>query len=670
MTDPMQRLQRATLIYLTCLAVGAAIATAAWLNGTSDVAPAAMLVAGLLALLLAVTLTTPLPFGPNAHQLLDSAVLLAAILILPPGLGVVVAAVGPLISMGLRPRSWPEAVFASAQSALQASCGLLALAATGWWSRSEPFGSPAFLLTVVTAGLSMHLINTAAVAGMIVTESGERPWSAWRRVLVPDPAEAAGLVAQWGLGLLAAIVADDHPWALILLVLPGALMLGSLDRHVKLRLLAEERLIDAARHDALTGLLNRAYFTERLEELLSKDASQCALLFLDLDRFKQINDTLGHEAGDHLLRAVAQRVRNATSPGDLVARLGGDEFVILLSPDPSRSQDVAERIRVALTAPVPLPVGSVTITSSIGIAFGGDQVRQADNLLRHADLALYRAKGAGRNAILVHDEAQQPVTGERALRTASAGGRSRRQPLTFLPHVGFADRRVLTLEATPMTGFPDAEMTHRAQDEDEAWEWNATVSFWTMLEACRAGQQWATTLDAPPAVAIRVEASQLTDSNVVAEVAAALDLSGMDPGRLNLHLSELSALLDVGLTSSVLRELAAMGVSIVLDEYGLGGVSISQLSAWPITAIHLDSALVTASRTSTGANAVVRAITRSAQELGIAVGAGGISTEDEARRLRDLGCSIGAGSFFGNAGTEVQIVARLAPLSPALSLAG
>jgi diguanylate cyclase (GGDEF)-like protein len=366
-------------------------------------------VAVALVALLAAAYRRPLPFGPHAHLMLDTAALLGAALLLPSGIAIPVALAGPLLANLPRREPWSQAVFNGGQAAIQVACAALALGVAGW-SCVAPFDDGRFLLAVPVAGLTMYLVNTSAVAAIVALQEGGAFPRVWLRLALLDRTEATGLGAQWGLALLAVIVADGHPWGLILLGLPGIVVFGALDHNARLRLRAEERLVHQAFHDSLTGLPNRARLTDLLEAAIMERHDQCglAVLFLDLDHFKLVNDTLGHEAGDDLLVEVAARLRSCTRNGHTVARLGGDEFVVIMDgiTDTEEPQRVASQIVDALTCrPITLAGHNIVVGASIGIAVAGPEHRTGGGLLRDADLALYRAKEAGRGQIMLFEQA-------------------------------------------------------------------------------------------------------------------------------------------------------------------------------------------------------------------------------------------------------------------------
>jgi diguanylate cyclase (GGDEF)-like protein len=362
----------------------------------------------------------PLPFGPHTHLVLDSAVLLAAALLLPGNLAMVVALAGPLFASVPNRGPWVEPIFNGSQAALQVAAVNALLGPLGW-ERAEPFADLRFIVAVPVAGALMYAVNTIAIGAMLAIQEGSKIPEVVRRAAGFDRAELTGHAVQLGLALLAVIVADGHPWGLILLALPGIVVFEAFDRHVRLRLQAEAQLTYQAFHDPLTGLANRSHLMRLIESELASPQStkQVAVFFLDLDGFKQINDAHGHEVGDQVLVEVAGRLRQCVSPSDLVGRLGGDEFIIVSG---SRSDAIslwrlAERVLARISEQPVLVAGElVRIGASIGIAVAGSYVTSARELVRDADHALYRAKRSGRGRVAIsgpmahHPESHSDLT--------------------------------------------------------------------------------------------------------------------------------------------------------------------------------------------------------------------------------------------------------------------
>jgi diguanylate cyclase (GGDEF)-like protein len=438
-----------TRIYIGALCL-AATGAMVFLLASSNVrpSPADLALAVALAAVLNVAHRHPLPFAAHAQLVLDTAIILAAVLLLDPRLAVLSAGLGPLLANLPRRDPWPQSYFNAAQSAIQAAAGSVALAVGGFWHRDDPFARPDFLIPVILAGAAMFVVNTTSVAAIVAFQTNRPAWAALPEVAAHDRTEAAAHLAQLGLGLLAAVVADAHTWALILLVLPGAVVFSSLGHHVRLRLRAEARLVHLAYHDPLTDLANRTRLIEDLAEAL-RGPAPLALLFLDLDDFKAVNDTLGHETGDQLLVEVAARLRSCAPEDATVARHGGDEFTILL-PDPTGPAEptrVAARMLAALATPADLGPRQVTIPASIGIVRRRAEHRTPADLLRDADAALYRAKDDGRGRIAVFSpDPSDPSAG----RTADPSSERRRQRTGETARVWSSISAPLAMPAQPV----------------------------------------------------------------------------------------------------------------------------------------------------------------------------------------------------------------------------
>ena len=654
------RTPRVLFIYMAVLgAVAVAAVVAAILRGGSislDHAPMAALLLGLMTL----AGRRPLPFGTHARLYLDTAVVLAAVLLLPPGLALLIAGIGWLAANLPHHTEWIEATFNGVQGVLLAASAAAVLTVTGLWHRDHPFAHPGFLAGIILAGLAMHVVNTVTLAGILAISGKENVVSAWLRVAWPDAVDGLGFVAQWGLALLAAVIADARPWALILLVIPGLLVLGALDRHARLRVRAEARIIHQAFHDPLTSLPNRARLTQRLDDAFAaRSRPGIVLLFLDLDRFKLVNDTMGHEVGDQLLVVVAKRLRVCVRPSDLVARLGGDEFVILLEGSLRAGVKLADEIVAALAAPMQLAGQEVTVSASVGIAHARGAGQSASDLLREADIALYRAKLDGRNRSATYtpamgDAIRLQATLEAGLRHALEHGEFR---LHYQPQVELETGQPLAFEALVRWNHPELGLVQPGDFLAVAEESGLIIGMgeWVLGEACRAAASWGRELAYPPAVAVNVGGRELADPRLGERVAFALAESGLPPAQLRLEISEGVAMADPDAAIRAMTQLAALGVGLVLDDVGTGRTSLLHLSRFPVEMVALDRTLIDPS-----VSAVVRAVVGLARGLGLRVAAKGIETAAHGERVRALGCAIGQGFVYGLPVPESEAAAHLA----------
>lgn len=429
-------------------------------------------------------------------------------------------------------------------------------------------------------------------------------------------------------------------------------------RDVTERVDAAEKLLRQATHDALTGLPNRALLLDRLEAALARTGrggSRCAVLFLDLDQFKTINDSLGHAAGDRLLQLVGERLGSVIRPQDTVARLGGDEFVVLAEDIDTAplAVELAERVRAAVSRSADLGKRTVTITCSVGIALSDHH--GADALLQQADTALYRAKGRGRNRWEMYDQAMRTVARRRLdvemeLRHAIDEDRI---VVAYQPVVRLDDGSLVGAEALVRLRAVDGRMMlpdefiEAAEDSGLIVPLGASV----LRQACAQEAAWTRGSgpfrDRPGSVAVNLSARQLADSHLADEVVEALSANGLRPDQLCLELTE-SVLIDAGSsTRRIIESLAAMGIRLAIDDFGTGWSSLAYLRRFPIDTIKIDRSFVAGLGRDEGDTEVVKAVVSLGKALDLTLVAEGIETEDQARILTDMGCDYGQGWLFG-----------------------
>ncbi len=431
--------------------------------------------------------------------------------------------------------------------------------------------------------------------------------------------------------------------------------------------MAEEALRHGAMHDALTDLPNRAYFTERLTQAfarMKRDPNyQIAVLLLDCDGFKSINDTFGHLAGDTFLTEMAARLRASVRPGDVVARLGGDEFTVLLEDvtGPSDADRAARHIQEALAAPFMLDDRPVVATVSIGAALSDAGHARPQDLLHHADLAMYHAKSQGRARFqlfdaALRDSAKARVDMETDLREALERNQFR---LVFQPVIALETGRVRSVEAllrwrrprreavTPLDIIAVAERTGLI----------VPIGRWVLREACRNARAWqdASTAAAggkraavgqPTRVSVNLSAKQFWDADLVRDIQGALQESGLVPSAVMLEVPERVLVANVEASRLVLQRLRALGVGVLIDDFGTGS-SLVHLSRFPVEGIKLDHVLVQrmgARRTEQ--LEIVRSIMDLARSLGLSVTAEGVEHVAQRERLSALGCELGQGFLF------------------------
>ena len=414
----------------------------------------------------------------------------------------------------------------------------------------------------------------------------------------------------------------------------------------------QDRLAHEARHDSLTGLPNRKAFFERLEgalELGRRRGTGVALLFVDLDRFKLINDTLGHIAGDRLLAAVSDRLVESTRPGDVVARLSGDEFIILLedSADPA---EVAERLAEALRQPLELAGRRLVVTASVGVAVSETSAESPEDLLSHADLAMYAAKEGGRARSVVFDPGATPQFVERVELEAGLRSAVQRRELLlhYQPIVDPRTREIKGFEALVRWQHPGRGLLAPSGFIGLAEETGLieTVGRWVLEEACRTLADWRGEFAARPLMmSVNVSAVQLHEPGFAGLVADVTAKSGVSPSSLVLEITE-GVLVRPEKTLEVLQELRTLGVGIALDDFGTGYSSLGYLRRLPLDFIKIDRTFIEDLGIEDGDNSIVRAINDLARNLGLRVIAEGVETEEQARSIAGLGCELAQGYLY------------------------
>jgi diguanylate cyclase (GGDEF)-like protein len=441
---------------------------------------------------------------------------------------------------------------------------------------------------------------------------------------------------------------------------------------------AEARVAHMAHHDALTGLPNRALFRQRLDEALGRagrGGGGFAVLCLDLDRFKAVNDTLGHPAGDALLRAVAERLTGALREGDVAARLGGDEFAVLQAPSSGRTPDaaaLARRLVEALGAPCDVSGHRVTTGASVGIALAPDHGACPDALLKRADLALYRAKADGRAAWRFFEPSMEArIVGRRLLeldlRDAVAAGEFE---LHYQPLVEFGSRRPKGFEALLRWRHPLRGLVGPAEFIPLAEELGliGALGEWALRRACADAVAWPDGLT----VAVNLSAAQLRGGQaIVGVVADALAASGLDAARLELEITEGVMLQDTEETLATLGRVKALGVSIAMDDFGTGYSSLSYLRRFPFDKVKIDRSFVLGLGVEgEDCGAIIRAVADLCGGLGMAATAEGVETEEQLARLAAEGLAEGQGYLFGRPVPAAEVPRLLKGLSAAAAGAG
>lgn len=435
---------------------------------------------------------------------------------------------------------------------------------------------------------------------------------------------------------------------------------------------AQTDTTDRRSYDALTGLANRALFVERVTEALDRNSrrprSSFAVLFVDLDHFKAVNDIHGHAAGDLVLIEVARRLEMCVRPGDTVARLGGDEFAVLVAriEDAEDATRVADRIQQEMENPVAIGATSVRPGASIGIALSHSGYEAAAELLRDADAAMYRAKADGRGRWEVFDQAMRDRVAARLrlqdeLRRAAAGGEFR---VHFHPIVDLASGTLGGFEASlrwrgliiPVDVLSMAEETG----------WIVRIGAWLLREACMQAGAWHRRGLTGPGLrmSVNVAGVQFQRPELVREMTDLLLESGLPARALTLEVTEATVLSDTETAEANFAGLEALGVGVVLDRFGSGDASLRALRRYALHAVKLDPALVATLEGDAAAASLVPAIVQLASALGLPVGAGGIETASQAEALRAVGCTFGQGVLFSDALDAGGAEALLAAPSP------
>ena len=437
---------------------------------------------------------------------------------------------------------------------------------------------------------------------------------------------------------------------------------------------AEARILHLAHHDPLTNLPNRALLHDRLHQVVlqaRRDRRGAAVLLLDLDRFKTINDTLGHDSGDGLLLQITERCRSVISETDTLARLSGDEFVFVL-PDAGNPQDaaaIARRILDAVALPCQLGEHRITVTASIGIALYDQDGGSGSILLRNADAAMHRAKEAGRNGFEFYSaEMNTASLGQLLLENQLRGATERGELLLhYQPKVCARSGRLLGLEALLRWQHPELGMVAPGRFIPLAEETGLinAIGEWVLDEACRQQRAWLEAgLDVVP-IAVNLSAQQLGQQNFVSRVASAIDAAGLAPSLIELELTETMLMRDIDRTIHTLVRLREMGVRLSIDDFGTGYSSLNYLRQFPVNALKIDRSFVSGISAEGTEGKIAAAIVGMAHSLGLEAIAEGVETEAQRSFLTAQGCHQLQGYLIGRPVPAAEIETRLPPARPA-----
>jgi len=438
-------------------------------------------------------------------------------------------------------------------------------------------------------------------------------------------------------------------------LLRSTIAIGSQIGQFMSRRKAEERIRHLAAYDELTGVVNRNMFGQRLNHALvraRRDNQQFAILFLDLDRFKNINDTLGHEAGDIVLKETGQRLSGCLRESDTVGRFGGDEFVILLEamPQPTHSAVVAQKILAAIARPFTFDGQHFQITASIGISTYPGDSEDPQNLLKNADIAMYRAKEQGKNNYQFYSAQMNIHTRERLAMESTLRGALERDEfvLHYQPKIDLGSRRVVGMEALVRWQHPASGLIPPAQFIPIAEETGLIVPIgeWVMRTACAQSKSWREQGLPPLRIAVNLSPRQFAHEGLLLDVKKILSEAGLDSAALELEVTEGMVMHDPEHAAIVLGELKTAGVTLSIDDFGTGYSSLSYLKRFPIDSLKIDRSFVKDLPLDAEDAAITQAIIVMAHSLGLKVIAEGVETEAQAAFLRMYGCDEAQGYHF------------------------
>ncbi|HYD56272.1 MAG TPA: EAL domain-containing protein, partial [Burkholderiales bacterium] len=435
------------------------------------------------------------------------------------------------------------------------------------------------------------------------------------------------------------------------------------------RIESESRLAFLAQFDALTGLPNRALLADRFAQMIvqaRRRASLLGVLFIDLDHFKLVNDSLGHAGGDALLKEVAARLQGCVRAGDTVARISGDEFAVLLA-DLARAEDaalVAQKILDRLAEPVAVAGKETFVSASIGIAAFPADGADAETLLRAADAAMYRAKQAGRNAYQFFT----PEIDQRTRARAQLGSELRRAlernefELAYQPKISLRTGEACGAEALLRWRRPDGEVVSPAQFIPVLEETGLIVAVgeWVLTRACADLKAWqAAGLRVVP-IAVNLSARQFRQSDLEARIRSIIEAAGVAPGLLELEITESQLMQDPEHAVRVLEALHAAGIGIAIDDFGTGYSSLSYLTRFPVSSLKIDRSFVADVLSDRADATIVRTVVDMAHSLGVTVVAEGVETEAQAAFLSALGCEQAQGFLFARPMPAAALAERIA----------
>jgi diguanylate cyclase (GGDEF)-like protein len=437
-------------------------------------------------------------------------------------------------------------------------------------------------------------------------------------------------------------------------------MLEKIDAH-------DNKLRRIAHYDNVTALPNRHYFNQRLEDAIahaSRQKEHVGVLFIDLDNFKVVNDTLGHNIGDMLLKSVSERISGTLRGSDCVCRIGGDEFAVILQELPGHSEAavVAGKILNEMAQPLWLNDSEIYIGASIGISLYPDDAPDMNALLRCADVAMYYAKSRGKNNFQLFQQDMEGKALKRlALESAMRKALEKKEfVLHYQPQVDLASGKTLAVEALIRWPRPDLGIVGPSDFIPVAEESGLIIPIgeWVLRTACRQAKEW---MDAgtPLRVAVNLSGRQFSDENLVANILAITKETGLPPEMLELEITESMLMDNKDASVSKLEELKSAGFMLSVDDFGTGYSSMSYLKRFPIHALKIDRSFIQELPGNLDDAAITKAIVSMAQSLGLAIVAEGVETTGQMEFLRENGCKVSQGFFFGRAVPADQVVALI-----------
>ena len=494
----------------------------------------------------------------------------------------------------------------------------------------------------------MQVARVAAAVVMGLAISGMHYVGMAATIFAPGAYCVGGVKLEQGwLALTVAIVALGLIGIASVLLLIDIHMRSRARAHAAQLERANEQLQHAASHDGLTGLPNRSLLTDRLQQAIAhaqRSGTSFAAVIIDLDRFKSVNDSLGHLAGDELLREMASRLSTLLRSSDTLARMGGDEFVLLLRDMHARAdiERVLAKVQAEITRPLVVAAVELQITSSVGVAIFPQDARDGPTLLKHADAAMYQAKNAGRNAFEFYVEGMASFARERlelesGLRRALDRGEF---VVHYQPKVDTQTGRINGAEALIRWMHPTRGMVPPGDFIPLAEETGMILPIgeWVLREACRQLRRWHDAGFGRLRMSVNLSAEQFQQGNLVSMVKSALKDAGIDPTYLILELTESSVMRDAERSVRILTQLAALGVRISVDDFGTGYSSLSYLRRLPLHKLKIDRSFIRDIETSRDDAQIVRAIVSMAHSLKLEVTAEGVENEAQYAFIRELGC--------------------------------